>query len=106
MCESRRSNKTDSLSVPLYYTQRKRTREDIKAGFSESVVHRSIYFGCLRLSLSLSWKIIQIYSLILLFKECVCLSYCVSVAFVTLDWESRDISFAVLKADGSFDFVL
>lgn len=35
------------------------------------------------------------------------LSYCgVSVAFRTLDWESRDISFAELKADGSFDFAL
>lgn len=50
-----------TLSVPLYYTQRKRSREGIKAGFSESANHRTIYFGCLLLSLSLSWKIIQIY---------------------------------------------
>lgn len=37
-----------------------------------------------------------------------CLSYCgVSVAFlITLDWESRDISFAVFKANGSFNFAL
>lgn len=28
------------------------------------------------------------------------------MAFTALDWESRDISFAELKADGSFDFAL
>lgn len=61
ICESRRASKTDFLSVPLYYTQRKRTRESIKAGFSESTDHRTIYWGCLLLFLSLSWKIIQIY---------------------------------------------
>lgn len=61
ICESKRSSKTDSFSVPLYCTQRKRTRESVKAGFSESAGHRTIYFGCLLLSLSLPWKIIQIY---------------------------------------------
>lgn len=61
ICESRRSSKTDSLSVPLNYTQRKRAREGMKAGFIESADHRIIYFGCLLLSLPLSWKIIQIY---------------------------------------------
>lgn len=93
---------------PLYYTQKSRTREGLKAGFSDSTDHRTIYFGCLRPSLSLSRKIIQIYNLILLFKARVCLSYPgVSVAFFTTpDWESREISFAEFKANGSFDFAL
>lgn len=92
----------------LYYTQRTRTREGLKAGFSESSDGRTIYFSCLLPSLSLSQKIIQIYNLILLFKARMCLSYHgVSVAFFTTpDWKSRGISFAESEANGSFDFAL
>lgn len=91
----------------LYCTRRIRTREGLKACFSDSTDDIAIYFGCLLLSLSLSWKIIQIYNLILLFKTRVFSYPGVSVIFLpTLDWESRNISFAAFKSNSRFDFAL